>query len=171
MRQAAAASKLPHLEDPAHLLTRPTDTPPPAGFGFIAPGWEPRRSRAGTYDEAWLGSRAPYLPVDFDPRFFHTAPPDLVCPAHLSGGEPVEVTNASASGLLRFRLPRCEIAASVRIARKVERPRLHLETVLLEPDDHRLSLLFRGAVGCDKRALRIDRVELALQTLDLGRPS
>ena len=45
--------KLPNLEDPSQLITKPSHKPEPAGFGFISPAWEPRKAFAGTYDDAW----------------------------------------------------------------------------------------------------------------------
>jgi hypothetical protein len=159
--------KLPNLEDPAHLIEKPIDQPPPAGFGFIAPSWEPRRSYAGTYDEAWEKQRAPYLPKDFNSRFFNMAHPDLICKNHLKGGEPVEVINASPNGALRFKLPSCRIEAVVWITGREEKPQLHLETVLIEPNRATLCMTYRALMICGRKALRIERVGLALQALDV----
>ena len=156
---------LPNLEDPGQPIKGPKHRPAPAGFGFIPPAWEPRKSYAGTYDKAWLEQRAPYLPKDFDARFFNAAHPDLVAGRYLEGGEKVEALNVSPGGVLRFRLPAARLAAAARIAGREEAARLNLETVLIEPDDARLSLLWRGAVPCDKRALKVEEVRLELQQL------
>ena len=64
---------VPNLEDPAAPLEQIGQTPPPACLAPIAPSWLPRRLFAGTYDERWQRTRAPYLPDDFDPRFFASA--------------------------------------------------------------------------------------------------
>jgi len=69
---------LPNLEDPKKPLKMYGDTPPPAGFGFISPNWQPRVSYAGTYDGKWEKERAPLLPKDFDTRFFNAASPGLI---------------------------------------------------------------------------------------------
>ena len=159
--------RLPNLEDPAQLVTRVADVPAPAGFGFIAPSWEPRSRAAGTYDGRWRETRAPYLPADFQPRFFHAAHPDLVSRAHLQGGEEVTAHNVAPYGPIRFRLPVCRFDVRVHVAGAVEKPVLRLETVLIEPDDQRLGLTFRGAVRCDKRALRVSRVRFALEALQV----
>lgn len=166
-RGEESVCRLPNLEDPEHLIARPEDRPPPAGFGFIAPSWEPRRSRAGTYDQAWRKRRAPYLPEDFQPSFFNTAHPDLVCKGYLQGGEPVEVIHASPVERIRFRLPVCRFGAAVRIDGEVEWPPMNLETVLIEPGEKRLAMVWRGAVACDKRALRVDAVRVVLDALEL----
>jgi hypothetical protein len=168
-KQSAAemeGAPLPNIEDPAALIQSPGDRPPPAGLGFIAPAWEPRRSRAGTYDEIWRKKRAPYLPADFHPRFFQAANPDLVCPAPLTGGEPVELTNLSPDGAVHFRLPGCAFDVAVTVGERVERPRMTMETVLLEPSESLVSLTFRGAVPCDKAALRIESVRFDVRSLE-----
>jgi hypothetical protein len=149
---------LPNLEDPGSLLASPGDRSVPAGFGFLARSWRPRRDFAGTYDEAWRKTRAPYLPEDLDPRFFCAAPPDLVFTPPLHGGEPIEVLGAHAEGPLAFTLPAWDLVATARIAGRVERRPLQLETVLIEPDRARVGLTYRAAFGCDKAALRVDIV-------------
>jgi len=163
----ASARALPNLEDPESLLSAPTDVPAPAGFGFIAPHWQPRSGRAGTYDDVWKKKRAPYLPEDFDLAFYHAAPPDLVCAKPLSGGEAVRVVNASPSGLLRFRIPRCKLDVRVQIGRAVETPHLRLATVCIEADAGVLGLTYQGSVRCDKKKLAIESVHVALDRLDL----
>jgi hypothetical protein len=156
---------LPNLEDRSHLIMGVTGHPQPAGVGFVAPGWQPRASFAGTYDARWVERRAPYFPADFDPRFFLVAPPDQVYPGYLRGGEPVLIQNAAPVGVQRFALPTCRLEVAARIAGKVERPGLRIETLLLEPDQGRFSLLWRGAAPCDKRALRVEEVEIGLKAL------
>jgi hypothetical protein len=158
---------VPNIEDPRHLIRSLSDAPPPLGVGYVAPSWEPRRAHAGTYDEAWRTRRAPYLPLDFRPDFFLCAPPDQCVREFLRGGEPVELVNLSPAGVDRFSLPVCELDATVRVAGQSERPRLRLETVLLEPSEGRVCLLWRGAVPCDKRALKVEQVHLKLQRLGL----
>src|SRR5262249_19035840 len=91
---------LPNLEDPRDLIASWKGRPAPVGFSPTCPAWEPRRKLAGTYDADWLRHRIPYLPRDFDPRFFQTAPPGLAAPGHFQGGEEVEVRGATPDGLL-----------------------------------------------------------------------
>jgi hypothetical protein len=157
---------VPNLEHPRHLIRSTSDKPPPAGVGFVAPSWEPRVRYAGTYGEAWERTRAPFLPDDFDPRFLQAAPPDQIYPGRLRGGEPVELINLAPAGVQRFALPACEIEARVHLGQSVQTPRLELETLLLEPDQDRLSMLWRGAVPCDKSTLRVSLVEIAVERLD-----
>ncbi len=156
---------VPNLVDSRQPISSLSDRSPPAGVGHVAPAWHPRAGFAGTYDEAWRRKRAPYLPADFDPRFFQTAPPDQIYPGHLQGGEPVELINASPVGVQRFALPVCRLEAAVRIAGRVERPAMRIETLLIEADHGRFSLLWRGAVPCDKQALKIEEIALTVNSL------
>ena len=137
---------LPNLEDPRHLVRNYTDTPPPAGFGFIGAGWMPRRQYAGTYDEAWEKTRSPLLPEDFDRRFYNAAPLDQVAPGYLRGDEPVVIVNAVPEGRLSFSLPGqppppCTITMQ---DRAVHTPPARLDTVILDPDNGQVRLIWRA---------------------------
>lgn len=156
---------LPNIEDPKTLLRSPGDKADPLCFGFTAPSWLPRRAYAGTYDAGWEKHRAPYLPEDFDPRFFQSAHPSFVFDRYLQGGETVQLDNLSRRGPLRFTLPKCRLTARVLIAGRTETPSLHLDTILLEPDEDRFSLTFRGAVRCDKQALKVEQVDINMKSL------
>ncbi len=164
-RRELEGQPLPNIEDPADLLETPGDHPCPAGVGFVAPSWQPRLAYAGTYDEAWQKKRAPYLPQDFDPRYFQAAHQDLVSPSYLRGGEPVELVNASPEGTLRFALPAVELDVVARLAGAEHRVAVNLETLLLEPDANRLSMLWRGALPCDKQALHLESVMFQVKRL------
>jgi hypothetical protein len=159
---------LPNLEPPAIPYLKYGDRCIPACFAPIAPSWAPRRERAGTYDERWRKHRAPYLPADFDPLFFNTAPMELMAPGHLRGGEPIEAINVSQEGLLRFTIPVCQLDARAYIAG--QRQLLHpvLQTVHLEPDAKRLSLVWSAFASCDKKVLRVQQVVLQLAQFELS---
>ena len=165
---AAAGAPLPNLEDPRHPLRVPGECPPPAGTGPVAPSWQPRVGLAGTYDEAWQRGRAPLLPSNFDPRFFHVALTGLTLQRHLMGGEPVRLVGVSATGPQSFNLPTCIPMITVALGAALHRPPVLLERVHLEPSDDRLCMLFRAALPCDKQALKVRAVKLSIQELSLS---
>lgn len=146
---------LPNLEDPQALLIDPKDRPVPACFAPIAPTWLPRRQHAGTYDDAWVRKRAPYLPLDFDARFFQVAPPALIAPGFLQGGEPVELAGFTAGAPIRFELPRCGLELEFDFDGAPVPVPPQLETVLFEPDAGRFHLLWRAVLPVDKKLLRL----------------
>ncbi len=153
---------VPNLEDPRKLLQQLGDVVNPAGFGVIAPNWQPRISYAGTYDEAWQKSVAPYLPKDFDSRFFNMAHPDMVYPGYLQGGEPVSIHGMHPNGPLNFTLPLFEIHADVVFNSCHQQPPFNLETLILEPNLLSLKMVWKAAIPCDKQALKIKEVIVSL---------
>ncbi len=163
---------LPNLEDPATLIREPGDRPIPACLAPVAPIWLPRRGFAGTYDEAWVKGRAPYLPLDFDARYFQVAPPELVAPGHLQGGEPVRLMGFTLGDPLAFTLPQCglEVVFDFDGAQRPQVPQL--ETVLIEPDAGRIQLLWRCALAVDKKLLKLNKVTVLSRTWAAdGRPA
>lgn len=138
--------KLPNIEDPQHLYKTYGDTPPPAGFGFISPHWQPRASLAGTYDKTWDKQRKPLLPTDFDCRFFNAASAGLVSPGYLKGDEQVVIVNASPEGRVAFNLPgvpapQCEIELR---GGKKKVLQTRLDTVIINMDENLVFLLWRA---------------------------
>ena len=156
----SVGQRLPNLEDPRRPLKSLGEQPPPAAFGFIAPAWLPRRAFAGTYDTAWKRARAPFLPSDFDLRFSNAASADLIFDDFLLGGEPLALDGVSPDGPLRLSIPTARPRVEIWVGGVRERPPIRLETVLIEPDERRLSLTWRAALRCDKRALKIQSIGL-----------
>jgi hypothetical protein len=153
---------LPNLEDPAAMLTSPSDAPPPAGFAPVASSWLPRRAYAGTYDEKWQAAKAPYLPDDFDLRFFQIAPPGLTTPGFLQGGERVEVRGMTPTGLMAFALPALIPDVAFQVGNNsTARPSV-LDTIILEPDEARFVMVWRASLACDKGALKVKGVAVRL---------
>jgi len=151
---------LPNLEDPADPMTS-WKAGTPACFAPICAHWMPRRQWAGTYDARWEQSRAPYLPTDFDPRFFQLAPADQIATGYLVGGEPVELRGVSPWGPVRFALPRVSVDLTF-VVDGAEQPRpTALDTVLIDTDTARLLLVWRAALRCDKQALKVSELWVA----------
>lgn len=133
---------------PAHAIEYPGSNPAtagPAGFGPIDRHWLPRRALAGTYDAAWVKTKHPLLPGDYDPGFAMCAPTDQR-PSHaLRGGERLGLFNLSPEGALVLDLPHVRLELQSRFGRSI---RSHsptvLTTVLAEPDDRRLSLVWQS---------------------------
>ena len=147
--QGAEEQALPNFEDPQHLFTSWGATPPPAGFGFIAPNWQPRLGFAGTYDAAWNKTRKPLLPRDFDRRFFNAAAPGLVAPGHLKGDEAVVVIGATPEGRVDFCLPGLPPPLCLVELRGRKRVPLQcvLDTVIVDMDSCTLTLTWRAHIG------------------------
>jgi hypothetical protein len=153
---------LPNLESPGTLIGSWKDRPTPLCYGPIPGHWEPRKSWAGTYDDHWQRSRAPYLPTDFDHRYCQVAPPGLVSTGFLAGGTSIEVRGATPDGRVVFRLPSVRVEVTYLLDRTPQVEQANLDTVLLEPDERRVVLVWRAALRCDKKALRVNEVRPVL---------
>jgi hypothetical protein len=140
---------LPNLEDPRHPIRGYGDTPPPAGFGFLAPDWQPRAAYAGTYDDVWRQSRMPLLPLDFDPRFFNAASPGLVAEGFLRGDERVLIEGASPSRRLLFQLPAVPppVVRVGLVGHNWQFLSTQLDTVIINTDENLLFLLWRTSLS------------------------
>jgi hypothetical protein len=158
---------VPNVDDPAEPLTYAGQTPRPAGFAAIAPSWQPRVAHAGTYDARWQQQRAPYLPEDFDPRFFVCASPGLNFEHGLRGGEPVALAGFDPErALWQFALPRCHFDLRARVAGTGHPMQPLLDTVIIEPSAARLSMTWRASLAVDERLLAVERVDIGLATLE-----
>jgi hypothetical protein len=137
--------------------------PTPACFAPIAPAWLPRRSFAGTYDAAWQRGRAPYLPADFDARFFQLAGTELCFERFLQGGEQARLEGVDPQGTLEFTVPASRPTVEVSIAKKPQEAAVNLETIVFEPDANRASLTWRAAVPCDRQVLKVEKAVITMR--------
>ena len=136
----------PHVEDPADPIVDHRSRPAPVGFGPLGPGFEPRRSAAGTYDESWTRTRMPLPPVGQSETFHQVAAPSLRTTEHLRGGEPVRLLGMHPSGLVAFDLPELWYLIDAPDGRGRAELIPVLDTVLLEPNDLRLELTWRAQI-------------------------
>jgi hypothetical protein len=151
---------LPNLEHPHELINSPKDQPSPACFGAVAPYWPPRSNFAGTYDEHWQSECAPYLPKDFDKRFCNVACTELIYPGYLQGGESVEINHMHPKGNLVFTIPYVKLKCEVNLGDEVVKPQFNIETLLLEPNDLTISMIWRAAILCDKKLIKINTINI-----------
>lgn len=156
-------SPLPNIESPEFLIQSPKDNPAPAGFAPVAPNWYPRIDYAGTYDEAWSQSRAPYLPLDYSQRFMNSAHPELVYPGFLKGGESVRISGMHPSGELHFNLPNVILHNKIVVENRVEMSNFKMESVIIEPNQLKLSIVWKSAFVCGMRARKINQVSVGMQ--------
>lgn len=137
------------VNTPAHRIEYPQGDASklgPAGFGALASHWSPRRELAGTYDAAWLKHTKPLLPTDYDERFTLCAPLDQRAPAYFQGGEPVQLVNMTPGGMMHTALPRVELVHITRIKGRRQQHRSKLVTVILEPEQRHLMLVWHTSL-------------------------
>jgi hypothetical protein len=144
-RRPDIATEVPNIEYPSQLIESQHDRPEPAGFGVVGRNTMPRRGFAGTYDENWIAQQRPLLPLDFDVRHFQAAPLDQQSVA-IQGGESVEIRNMTPEGVWQFNLPILDVPILLWPADRGTLPTLRLDTVLLEPEFYRVTMLARAKI-------------------------
>lgn len=153
---------LPNLEHPNQQMRNWNDRVAPIGFGPLGRGWQPRLSYAGTYDEKWQEERFPFLPEDFDERYFQCAPEDQQT-SHFQGGEEVVCANMSVDRQFKFSIPHIRFPIRAHFRDRDELLRPAVDTLIVEPDRGRFMLVWRSRVAIGKK---ID----ALREITLGEP-
>jgi hypothetical protein len=117
----------------------------PMSFGPMGRGWPGRIEYGGTYDQNWMDHVFPFLPADFDDRYYQMAPPDQQTDPP-KGGEAVQLINLTPQGREHFRLPP-RVGLPVTLFKAARDPafegRILPDTVLLDPENRRLSLVWR----------------------------
>lgn len=118
------------------------------GLGPIGRWWQPRRQKAGSYDDIWKATRWPKLPRDFDFGYWNAAPEDQQID-YPQGGETFMLVNLiapehAADGCMVFRLPpnqlhqRIRLHSGPRVTSKVP-----IDTVIVDLQAMTLTLVHR----------------------------
>lgn len=95
----------PQVEMPSDPIGRFGRTYAVAGLGPIDKPWLPRRTFAGTFDEAWKEKHWPLLPLDHNFEFNNAAPMGLRYDGFFRGDEPVRIEGMHPDGAIEFALP------------------------------------------------------------------
>ena len=149
---------LPNTEEMNRAVTRPDDDYRPMAFGPIGRGWAQRAPYAGTYDDKWLADHFPFLPPDFDERYYQAAPQDQHLPVPIGGPE-VVLGNLMPDGQRTFKLPNFEAPINV-FPKRGEREdyKATLDTIVFEPDHERFTMSWRVARPLQRNIFEIARV-------------
>lgn len=119
---------------------------PVAGLGAVARWWQPRVSKAGTYDEAWKRHRWPNLPLDFDFGYWNSAPHDQQIPYPV-GGEDVMLVGLHELGDIQFSLPRPGLNLLLHLSAGVPAfKRMHTDTVIFDMRAQQVIMVQRAVV-------------------------
>ncbi|WP_322047401.1 DUF2169 domain-containing protein [Paraburkholderia sp. J67] len=167
---------LPNIELVGQPVRGRDDVAPAISLGAIAGHWPMRRQFAGTYDDNWLEERHPLPPEDLNPRFWQIAPEAQQVTGHLKGGEIVTLINVTPpdvvpGGRLVFRLPKVTLVCETFFfdgSREQTRPVIH--TVILEPDEPRISVVHHMTLACHAKVNQLDRTRITMKRRPLDRP-
>jgi len=155
--EAIEGRLLPCIEHPKSRIARWDDRPEPIGFGPV-PRFAAERARyAGTYDQRWMDDLLPFLPSDFDDRYFQAAPPDQQLDA-LTEGMVFGCLNMNESGIFRVRLPRLSVPVSFIFDDRIRVPTVTPDTLILQPHEGRAVLLGRARAPLPRKFTRLREV-------------
>ncbi len=158
---------LPNLDAPGKSFRSASDASPPVGFGVLGRSWQPRIGFAGTYDQKWMDDRFPFLPADFDERYFQSAPADQWLP-ELRGGETIRCLGVRADGPWQMTVPAVEVPLIFSFKDRDELIQPKLDTVVLEPDEKRMIVMWRGAARFGRKFTALREVRVGAQPLTLS---
>jgi hypothetical protein len=155
-RKHLEGKPLPNTAEPGRPVTARTGSYAPLALGALGRNFATRLAFAGTYDEAWLEEHFPFLPPNFDVRYYQAAPLDQQID-HPTADERFVLTNLTPSGHLEFILPHLEIPVEwSTTGHEHEAVVAALDTIVVEPEARRVLCTWRAS-----RALRKNIFELA----------
>jgi hypothetical protein len=150
--------RLAQTEEIAAPIANPRDNYRPMALGPIGRSWAPRYTYAGTYDQRWRDERLPFFPDDFDYQYFQAAPADQQIP-HPVGGESIVLINLDPSGQLVSTIPRQGVhIVFVRHRDKDEVLPAKLDTIVIEPEHDRLTLVWRAFAQMKRDAFELREI-------------
>ncbi|MGP3698886.1 DUF2169 family type VI secretion system accessory protein [Rhodobacter sp. NSM] len=163
LRSDREGAPLPHTAEFGGDAVDPGGRARPMALGPVGRNWLPRRRHAGTYDESYFETRTPFLPRDFDDRYFQAAAEDQQIPYPL-GGEAVELVNLSPCGRISTTLPRMQIVATFerRSGRLTQRV-ANLDTVVFLPEEGLVTLTFRTRITAERDIFEFARVLVSVR--------
>ncbi len=154
----AVGAPLPNLEHPQQSLSKWDEAPVPVvGMGSLGRGWQPRIAHAGTYDQRWLDEDYPFLPRDFDTRYFQSAPEDQQLP-RLRGGEVLRCMGMTAAGSWGVTLPRIALPVTFRFQDRSAHVEPQMDTVLLDCDAQVVTVTWRASTPLGKKLTQLKEV-------------
>ncbi len=152
-------TRLPNVERHGDLMSAWTDKPQPIGFAPVGRGWQPRVGFAGTYDRHWFETRRPFLPENFDTRYFQAAPLDQQLD-RLEAGTRFTCINMSAGGAFVAQTPAFDIPVTFRFENRQVQAVINADTVILEPGCVRLTLLGRTSVPLPRKLAQLREIQI-----------
>lgn len=139
-----------------------------AGFGAIPNHWKPRIDYAGSYDKDWQESRSPYFPSDFNPLFFQSAPTDQQYDMLLGGEKVTLIHLMPEKSDYHFYIPRLRFELSTRFNSSLKRHKAEIKTLIIEPDDRRLILVWQSQLDCHGKDYQPKETTIQAKTEDLA---
>ena len=156
---------MPNTEEVDDPVKIPNHEYKPMSFGPIARAWEPRYKYAGTYDDAYMDNKFPFLPDDFNDEYFQSAPKDQQMPFP-QGGEEVLLINVSPRKTrIEFKLPSIDLPVTFfqNKGEDIEKQAV-IDTIIFEPDFNLFTITWRANIDLRKNIFEVPQILVGNQT-------
>lgn len=139
---------------------------PVMGLGALGRWWLPRRTQAGTYDEAWKQQRWPHLPMDFAFDYWNCAPKDQQI-NYPRGGEAVILKHLYPKAEVRFRLPQFPVKLLLHLDVGVPLFKaMSVDTLLFDMKNLQLVVVQRTQIAAQAG---VDKIEIGTWDIESAR--
>ncbi|AJC83165.1 hypothetical protein IE4803_PC00620 (plasmid) [Rhizobium etli bv. phaseoli str. IE4803] len=156
--------RLPNTQATGEEIRSPFGDYRPMSFGPYGRAWPGRIEFAGTYDQNWIDNIFPFVPPDFDERYFQMAPTDQQVDFP-KGGEDVVIVNLTPSGRESFRLPPTSLPITLFKGNEKSFESAALpDTVLFDLENRRFSLVWRVSQRIHRTILDFSECWVGLPT-------
>lgn len=158
--RAPVGTPLPNTEEIGEPVSRPNGNYKPMAFGPVGRSWRQRIRWAGTYDNKWMDDNFPFLPVDFDERYFQCGAEDQQTD-YLKGGEEVVLVNLTPAGRTVLKLPALREPFDF-LYKNGDEKRIAgvVDTLMIEPDLGRFTLSLRASIPLRRNLHEIRSIAL-----------
>jgi len=150
---------MPNTEAANQPVTEPDKDYQPMALGPMGRNWEPRYQYAGTYDDEWLDNQFPFLPKDFDNRYFQSAPIDQQIPFPKGGEEVILINLYPGEKRIQFNLPTIDMpVVFFRKKGKKHQTQAVIDTILFEPNKGVFTMTWRASLPLKKNIFEIPQM-------------
>ncbi|WP_179294426.1 DUF2169 domain-containing protein [Mesorhizobium sp. WSM3879] len=150
---------LPCVEHPQSRMRIWNDRPHPVGFGPVPRFAKERARYAGTYDKNWMENVLPFLPQDFDDRYFQAAPEDQWLD-RLGEGMVFGCIGMNERGRFGVKLPRLSVPVRFVFDDHLERKTMVPDTLIIVPHESRIVLVGRLGTKLPRKFVRLEEVQV-----------
>ncbi len=151
-RGLAEGMAMPNTEKPGEPVELPWGDYLPMALGPIGRSWTERAAFAGTYDQDWIDNTFPFLPRDFDDRYYQSAPADQQI-AYPTGGEEIRLMNLmpGKESIVTVKLPALDLPVLFQRRGKDDlQGTAVVDGLMIEPDRRRIGVTWRASMPLDR---------------------
>lgn len=160
---------MPCIEHPRSRIRIWNDRATPIGFGPVPRFAKERAKYAGTYDKHWMDNVLPFLPDDFDDRYFQAAPQDQWLDK-LSEGMIFGCAGMNESGTFKVKLPRLEVPVRFMFDDHTEHKVMTPDTLNIVPHEGRIVLVGRASTKLPRKFVRLEQVHVGAERASTSKP-